>query len=85
MLLARLNELKAIIDSLNESRNGGGFGSIVFKAEPYGQDRWSVLLYPEGSLLFFSHDVSRIMTYCHIAGISVVISSRDGAPSLYLQ
>lgn len=85
MLLARVNELRAIIDSLNESRKGGGVGSIVFKAEPYGPDRWSVLLCPGGSLVFFSHDVYRIMMYCLIAGISVVISSRDGAPSLYLQ
>lgn len=85
MILARLKELKALIKSLNESRQKNGFGSIVLQANEYDKGKWSLILIPKEKKLFFSFEVSKIMTFCLLADISVHISYLNDAPYLGLQ
>lgn len=85
MEFSKAIQIKLWVNKFNEYREACGYGRIKFEAAMFRIGKWSVSLRAEGSELFFSDEMARLMTLWAGGGFSLRVFAFDGCPIIDMQ
>lgn len=85
MTFSKAIQIKHLVNLWNKDRSEGDFGFIAFGCVMFSLGHWSVEIKPMGNKLFFSQEMTQLITLHAGGGFIMFVSSRNDHPIIYMQ